>query len=158
MIPTRQLTEIISRRGGEGKKWLLEIVPGWGGGAETARPLQWSSCAQAPRSLCGLQGLVGIGGEGGGREKRERKRNRWSFTPGQALREQGLEFRAVCGPGALSSRELLDPGRWVRGKPRVSRGRGRSAGGRELSARSSEICLRCVCRCQLPYPKSKWCL
>lgn len=34
-----------------------------------------------------------------------------------------------------------------------------SAGGRELSATSSEICLRCVmvCRCQLPYPKSKWC-
>lgn len=129
-----------------------------GGGLKQHDRCSGPRVPQAPRSLCGLQGLVGIGGEGGGREKRERKRNRWSFTPGQALREQGLEFRAVCGPGALSSREPLDPGRWVRGKPRVSRGRGRSAGGRELSARSSEICLRCVCRCQLPHPKSKWCL
>lgn len=72
---------------------------------------------QAPRSLCGLRVLVGRGRR---ERKRERKRNRWSFTPGQALREQGLEFRAVCGPGALSSRELPDPGRWVRVRPGVS--------------------------------------
>lgn len=68
MIPTRQLTEIISRRGGEGKKWLLEIVPGWGG-AETARPLQWSSCApSSPLTVWPPR----VGGDRG-RGRRERK-------------------------------------------------------------------------------------
>lgn len=86
------------------------------GGPETARLLQWSSCTPTSR-LTVWPGSVG-GSRGRREEKWQRKMNHWSFTPGQALRKQGLEFRAsskaVCGPLALHLRGLLGLGKWVR--------------------------------------------
>lgn len=66
-------------------------------------------------------------GKGRRKGKWQRKRNHWSFTPGQALRKLGPEFRAsckaVCGPRGLGFREMWVPGRvrvrsalWVLGR------------------------------------------
>lgn len=105
------------------------------GGPETARLLQWSSCT--PTSLLNVwpENVGGARRRGRREGKWQRKRNRWSFTPGQALRKRGLEFRAsckaVCGPRALSSRGLLGLGKWAKIELRVSSPWGR--GGRILS-------------------------
>lgn len=146
------------------------------GGPETARLLQWSSCTPASLLTVWPENVGGARRRGRREGKWQRKRNRWSFTPGQALRKWGLEFRAsckaVCGPRAPSSRGLLGLGRielrvsspWGQGRrirvlTRVERenvmgvraGSG-WAGWWEVNARPSEICPRCmiVCRC-------KWC-
>lgn len=57
------------------------------GGPETARLLQWSSCTLTSLLTVWPENVAGARRRGRREGKWQRKRNHWSFTPGQALRK-----------------------------------------------------------------------